>query len=304
MDDPTLNDEVRQFTHATALLYLDLLSGTQEMRLTDNNHAMLAHFVDFLSRPEGADKEEWQQEVIRVASEATIARALEVKSQGQDRVIMGIEIDIIDDQGSLSLNEDALQHLDYVVASFHRFIWSIFSEQKYFTVDYLINLYLNAVDNPAISVLGHPTRALSKLLNPITPKDYRPLIEKMAKKKIAFEVNIFKDLASEGETLTREVVKICVENQTPITLSLDFHDLREIPFLNGLLIDGEVSEETMTEFFEKNTHVHYRIFRRLIKNIKILKQLGVDRSQVINANNKQFDTWLASRKELATSSLE
>ncbi len=299
--DGTDPAEVRQFTHLTALQYLRLLSGESRMRVTDTNHALLTFDdLDNLHRPENEEKEAWIRNQVEIASKTTLQRIAEVKKANDPNVIVGIEADIIDDLGNLSLNEECLSKIEYVIASFHSFIWRIFTEEKRFTAQYLIGLYMATLDNPYVSVLGHPTRSSSKMIDQIQADDYRPLIKKMHEKGVAFEVNILHDLSSPEEELTREVVKLCVLYQTPLAVSLDFHHLREVDFLKGLSIDNEVSEADLELFLQKNGSVHFRMFRRLIKNITILKQLGVKKELVVNSSNENFNQWQQRRKELAS----
>lgn len=299
--DGTLSSsEPRQFTHTTALQYLELLSGDTEIKITDTNHAMLALDVDRLQRPENEGSKSWRDARVKEASDATSQRITKIREADNDKVVIGIEVDILDEKGSLSLDKMTLDQLDYVIVSFHRFIWSIVSDESYLTPEYLINLYMSVVDNEAVSVLGHSTRVSTKLLTAITSEDYLPLIERMSERGVAFEINVLNDLSSDEEKLTRGVIRLCVKYGTPIVLSLDFHHLHEVAILQGLSIDDEVTEANIDQIFRKNDQVHFRMLRRLISNVDILKQMGVTKDMVVNSSNQGFDSWLKKRKELTS----
>lgn len=291
--------EIRQFTHLTALKYLNLLSGAKNMRVTDTNHALMAFAdLDNLRRPEGVDKESWAHKIITHASDSTLARIEEVRRSQVPNVILGIEVDIIGSEGELSLNAEVLNKLDFVVASFHRFIWTIFSEQTRFAPDYLVRAYLSVLDNPHVDVLGHSTRVSSKITGEITVEDYRPIIEKMKMRGVAFEINIAKDLRHSSEELTLGVVRLCIEYGVPLIMSLDFHQFIDFKFLEGLPMDGEITEENVEQVFQSNGSGHFRFFRRIIRNISILQKLGVKKEMVVNASNEAFDSWLSQRRVL------
>ncbi len=296
----TGSDEFRQFNHAMAIEYLRLLSGESDIRITDTNHAMLSFTdIDNLRRPETEDKEVFKSRLIKQASDETLKRIIEIKKENNSKVIVGIEADIIDDEGHLSLNEECLRELDYVVASFHRFIWSVFSEEKNYTVDYIVNLYLKVLDNPHVTVLGHPARPSARIIGQINAIDYLPILEKMHAKGVAFEVNVLNDLGADEEKVNRDVIKICVQLQVPLVFSLDFHAFSELEILKDLPIENQFSEENLSTVFKNNDQVHFRIFRRLFKNLSILKELGVEKEMVVNHSDQNFNQWLAARKEVA-----
>lgn len=296
------SEEFRQFDHAIAIEYLRLLSGGKDIRITDTNHALLSFTdIDNLKRPEAEDKENFAARIIKQASEETLKRIAAIKAENNSGVIMGIEADIINDRGQLSLNEECLSQLDYVVASFHRFIWSVFSEEKTYTVNYIINLYLQVLDNPHVAVLGHPARPSNKLIGEITASDYLPVLEKMRTNGVAFEVNILNDLSADDEKVNRELIQMCVKLQVPLVVSLDFHELAELEMLKDLSMEHDLSEENLQTVFKQNGQAHFRIFRRLFKNLAILQQLGVEKEMIVNHSDENFNQWLAARKELAGS---
>lgn len=295
--DDALATEIRQFTHEAALQYLSEFSKNPYLRITDTNHAMISFKdLDNLTRPDSEAKDTWREKIINQASEETLKRTTEIRNSSSNKIIIGVEADIIGDKGQLSLNDECLRQIDFTIASFHRFIWTIFSEKEHYSPEYLIKLYLGALDNPRVRVLGHPTRLSSKLLQPLKPGDFLPVIKKMKANGVAYEINILDDLTNKQTDLNFGVIQLCQKHESPLVFGLDFHHLRDIDFLKDLSLQSEIVESNFQASFEKNRQVHFRIFRRLIKNINVLKSLGVKKELVVNNNDQDFDRWLNSRR--------
>ena len=287
-----------QFTHETATYYLGRLYNNPKVRITDTAHALLSfRDLDNLSRPNSETTESWSDKIITKASTETLKRVLEMKRLANNNIIMGIEVDIIDNQGHLSLNDECLKEIDFTIASFHRFIWTIFSEKVYYSPEDLVSMYLGAIDNPSVCVLGHPIRPSSKLVGSLGFDDFLPVIDKMNEKRVAYEINIIADLSNKQQELNLKIIKECSQVGTPLILGFDFHNAGGVDFLEDISLDNsKIEEPNLNDIFCQNTNIHYRVFRRLIKNIHILEKLGVTREQIVNSSDQNFDQWLAKRK--------
>ena len=95
------------------------------------------------------------------------------------RVLKGIEADILAD-GELDYDESVLSRLDFVIGSIH----SRFG----LTRDEMTNRMLTAMDNPYLSIIGHPTGRLLLSRDPY-PLDLQAVFAKAAKSGIAVEIN-------------------------------------------------------------------------------------------------------------------
>lgn len=105
-------------------------------------------------------------------------RAADKKMDGI-RILAGIEVDILAD-GSLDLSDSVLEEMDLVIASVH----SHFNLEPARMTDRL----LKTLENPNVSILGHPTgRAL--LRRDAITFDMGQVFKSAAKKKIAMELN-------------------------------------------------------------------------------------------------------------------
>jgi DNA polymerase (family 10) len=95
------------------------------------------------------------------------------------RVLKGIEADILAD-GRVDYDESVLGTLDFVIASIHsRFNMN----ESEMTARMLI-----AMDNPSVSIIGHPTGRLLLARNPY-PIDLNVVLEKAVERGIAMELN-------------------------------------------------------------------------------------------------------------------
>jgi DNA polymerase (family 10) len=95
------------------------------------------------------------------------------------RVLKGIEADILQD-GKIDYDERVLERLDFVIASVHsRFNMG----EREMTVR-----MLTAMDNPYLTIIGHPTGRLLLSRDPY-PIDLDAVIEKAAATGVALEIN-------------------------------------------------------------------------------------------------------------------
>jgi DNA polymerase (family 10) len=95
------------------------------------------------------------------------------------RVLKGIEADILQD-GRIDYDEAVLESLDFVIASVHsRFNMG---ERE------MTARMLTAMDNPRLTIIGHPTGRLLLSRDPY-PIDMDAVIEKAAARGISLEIN-------------------------------------------------------------------------------------------------------------------
>jgi len=101
------------------------------------------------------------------------------KLKGTIRVLAGSEVDILSG-GELDYADDLLEELDVVVASPH----AALSQDP----DKATTRLLKAMDNPYVSIMGHPTGRLLLRREGLSP-DIEKLIEKSVENNIAMEIN-------------------------------------------------------------------------------------------------------------------
>jgi DNA polymerase (family X) len=105
------------------------------------------------------------------------------RSLGGIRIFAGIEVDILAD-GSLDLSDSVLEQMDLVIASVH----SHFNQ----TAEEMTQRLLKAVENPTVSIIGHPTGRLL-LRRDAYAFDMDAVLEAAAANKVAMELNAYPD---------------------------------------------------------------------------------------------------------------
>jgi DNA polymerase (family 10) len=109
-------------------------------------------------------------------------RAVEKKRKGI-RIFAGIEVDILTD-GALDLSDSVLEQMDIVIASVH----SQFNQDR----DTMTARLVKAVENPNVSLIGHPTGRLL-LRRDAYQFDLDAVLRAAAKHKVAMELNSYPD---------------------------------------------------------------------------------------------------------------
>jgi DNA polymerase (family 10) len=135
------------------------------------------------------------------------------------RVLKGIEADILMD-GQVDYPESVLSTLDFVIASVHsRFNMN---EQQ------MTARILAALDNPYMSILGHPTGRLLLSRNPY-PVDLDAIFGKAAERGIAVEINADPHRLDLDWRLAREARA----RGANITIGADAHSVSTIRYVDG-----------------------------------------------------------------------
>jgi len=99
------------------------------------------------------------------------------------RIFAGIEVDILAD-GSLDLSDSVLEQMDLVIASVH----SHFDQ----SAEEMTARLLKAVENPNVSLIGHPTGRLL-LRRDAYAYDMDAVLHAAARNKVAMELNAYPD---------------------------------------------------------------------------------------------------------------
>jgi DNA polymerase (family 10) len=130
-------------------------------------------------------------------------------------ILKGCEVDVMAD-GSLDLPDDVLEELDIVVASIHKGL-----QQGDIT-----RRALSALENPYVTILGHPTGRIIGRREPALVDVDRMIDVAIANCK-ALEVNAYPDRLD----LSDENVRKAVEAGALISIDTDAHSLQELGFM-------------------------------------------------------------------------
>lgn len=143
------------------------------------------------------------------------AQAWREKNNSHLIVLKGLEVDIKPD-GTLSLEDEALELLDYAIVSLH----SEFSQDSKTVTDRVIN----AFQHPKVKIFGHPTgRRLLKREG--AALDWERIFAACKEFAILLEVNS----AAERLDLPDVIIREAVKNKMPLIIDTDSHSADHLP---------------------------------------------------------------------------
>jgi DNA polymerase (family 10) len=128
---------------------------------------------------------------------------------GGIRIFAGVEVDILAD-GSLDLSDSVLAQMDLVIASVH----SHFNQPA----EEMTARLLRAIDNPNVSLIGHPTGRIL-LRRESYPFDMEKVLRAAARQKVAMELNAYPDRLDLCDRHLRQASQLGVK----IVINTDSH---------------------------------------------------------------------------------
>lgn len=161
-------------------------------------------------------------------------------------LLMGVELNILDEQGNVDLERKVLGQMDLAIASLHT--PCIQPGSREFNTEACIN----AMKNPLVNILGHPD-------DPRFPVDYRALVQAAKENDVLLELNnssLRPDCSRKNtKPLDTELLRLCVEYEAPIVIGSDAHVdtdvgrhdlalqlLEELHFPEELVVNRSVQE--------------------------------------------------------------
>ena len=161
-------------------------------------------------------------------------------------LLMGVELNILDEQGNIDLPLRTLKQMDLTIASLH--VPCFIPGSREFNTEACVN----AMKNPFVNILGHPD-------DPRYPVDYRALVQAAKEYEVLLELNNSSLRPGGSRKNARgfdvEMLKLCMEYQTPIVIGSDAHVdtdigrhdealelLEEIGFPEELAVNRSVEE--------------------------------------------------------------
>lgn len=153
------------------------------------------------------------------------------KRDGKFYIFKGAEVNILDDRGTLDLDEECLTMLDWVVASIHGVC---FSENN---KDYITRAYVNAASNPRVHCLGHIGQEKY-------PCDLETVVKTAKEFDKIIEINnsSLNGMRKGAPQLCRETAKLCKKYGVKISVCSDAHKADEIGiFDKSLELLNEIS---------------------------------------------------------------
>jgi DNA polymerase (family 10) len=136
------------------------------------------------------------------------------RMEGRIRVFSGIEVDILA-EGALDLDDEVLAQMDVVIASVH----TRFEQSR----EEMTARVLQAIENPNVRILGHPTGRLLLRREPFAI-DIGAVLRRAAELGVAVEHNA----APERLDLNDRDLRLAKELGCRITINSDSHDSRNL----------------------------------------------------------------------------
>ena len=134
-------------------------------------------------------------------------------------VFYGVELNIVDKEGTVDLSDDILENLDYAIISMHK------PNIKPGTIEENTFAYVNAMKHPKVKIVGHPEDVKF-------PVDFEALIVAAKHFGVAIEINNH-SLSPEGyrgdvHENVRTILQLCKKYNHPVVLSSDSHGVKHV----------------------------------------------------------------------------
>lgn len=129
-------------------------------------------------------------------------------------ILYGVELNILDKEGTVDLDDEILKTLDYVIISMH------VPTYKSGSIEENTFAYVNAMKHPHVKIVGHPEDTKF-------PVDFEALIVAARHFGVAIEINN-SSLSPEGyrgdvRESIRLILELCKKHECPVALSSDSH---------------------------------------------------------------------------------
>ena len=159
------------------------------------------------------------------------------RQHGELEVLLGVELNILDEKGTVDLEEPYLGRMDVAIASLHPPCISPGSRE------WNTECLIQAMKNPHINVIGHPDDGRY-------PLDYEAVVQAAKEYHTLLEINNnslnprgFRQNARENDL---EMLRLCKKYHAPVILGSDAHYYKDIlnhEFALALLEESDFPEE-------------------------------------------------------------
>lgn len=152
-------------------------------------------------------------------------------------ILYGIELNILDYDGSVDLDDEILENLDYAIISMHT------PNIKPGTAEENTFAYVNAMKHPKVKIVGHPEDVKY-------PVDFEALVVAAKHYGVAIEVNN-SSLSPEGyrgdvRENVRQILQFCKKHECPVVVSSDSHGIEHVgnfQYALEMIQECEIPEE-------------------------------------------------------------
>lgn len=160
------------------------------------------------------------------------------------RLLLGCEMNILDDKGSLDLGQRHIDCLDVRIAGVHANKLGEFKQRN--DPAYNTNAYLSCIMNPDIDIISHPDAVEA---------DYRTLLKAAKEHHTLLEINnnslILERIRPHAREHICEILKLARELNTEIILSSDAHHasgIARVDRIGEIIDDMDFPEELIINY--------------------------------------------------------
>ncbi len=171
-------------------------------------------------------------------------------SQNDIKVLFGYEVNILVDN-SLSLPDDILKNLDYVIAGIH----SGFSQDR----EAVTQRLLSAIENPYVSVISHPSGRMLNERDPADP-DWTKIFSAARDNNVLLEINSQPSRLD----LPDDLIKMAIDWRVDLIINSDAHSISDLNFMKyGIYM-------ARRGWAEKKNIVNSLKYDEFVKKIKLM----------------------------------
>ncbi|HPD73982.1 MAG TPA: DNA polymerase/3'-5' exonuclease PolX [bacterium] len=188
--------------------------------------------------------------VLKIVSD-TRKKIEEINSSQSDiKVLYGYEVNILVDN-SLSLPDDILKNLDYVIAGIH----SGFSQDR----ETVTQRLLSAIENPYVSVISHPSGRMLNERDPADP-DWTKIFSAARDNNVLLEINSQPSRLD----LPDDLIKMAIDWGVDLIINSDAHSISDLNFMKyGIYM-------ARRGWAEKKNIVNSLKYDEFVKKIKLM----------------------------------
>ena len=172
------------------------------------------------------------------------------RQYGELEVLLGVELNILDEKGSVDLNEPDLGNMDVTIASLHT--PCIAPGSREWNTECLIQ----TMKNPHVNVIGHPDDGRYEL-------DYEAVVQAADEYHTLLEINNNSMQPGGSRRNAREndleLLRLCKKYQVPVILGSDAHYYKDIlshEFAYALLQESDFPKELVVNTDKKKLYAY------------------------------------------------
>lgn len=158
------------------------------------------------------------------------------------RLLMGVELNILDTKGTIDLDEWTLRRTDIRIAGIHKLCW------KGGTIEQNTEGMIAAIRNPWVQIISHPADGTAPLL-------FSPIVEAAKETGTLLEINSSSLNPIRGKIAAHDnfchILRLCKHLDMPVLLGSDAHiaySIADYQFALPLIAETEFPEQLILNY--------------------------------------------------------